>query len=401
MERKLLFTGRHFWNRKCRKKTWWQQEFAVFKCEATANSVTGHVCVNSNKSAAQREYVTGIAKICRRKGVSMQKQKRKTNHIHRAACALLAGLALSLGLLTGCGSDGSTIVVGKKNEKGYSRAEVMVIAMTEKKRYEEVCTDQIWGVSVGEKGDDFETYLKKQIRSFMDELKIMNLLAADRGISLTSEERAAMDRAAAEYFGRLPQSAIDSMGVTEADVQHIYEDYGLAEKLAGQLTDNVALEVSDSEAKVIHVKQIKTSDESEADAFQRAASQEDADFQSCAEEAGLTVSDRVLGRGDESDAYEKEAFSLAEGAVSQVIHADDAYYVLKCTDDYDEDETAARKERIYEERKKRAFQEIYDRFSNTISVSYSSGLWDSLDLTSEFEKNDADFFEIYAEYAIK
>lgn len=28
----------------------------------------------------------------------------------------------------------------------------------------------------------------------MDELKIMNLLAADRGISLTSEERAAMDR---------------------------------------------------------------------------------------------------------------------------------------------------------------------------------------------------------------
>ena len=44
----LLFTGRHFWNRKCRKKTWWQQEFAVFKCEATANSVTGHVCVNRN-----------------------------------------------------------------------------------------------------------------------------------------------------------------------------------------------------------------------------------------------------------------------------------------------------------------------------------------------------------------
>ena len=46
----FLFPGRHFWNRKCRKKTWWQQEFAVLKCEATANSVTGHVCVNSNKN---------------------------------------------------------------------------------------------------------------------------------------------------------------------------------------------------------------------------------------------------------------------------------------------------------------------------------------------------------------
>ena len=40
-----LFTGRHIWDR---KGTWRQQEFAVFKCEATANSVTGHVCVNTN-----------------------------------------------------------------------------------------------------------------------------------------------------------------------------------------------------------------------------------------------------------------------------------------------------------------------------------------------------------------
>ena len=53
-------------------------------------------------------------------------------------------------------------------KKVNSRAEVMVIAMTEKKRYEEVCTDQIWGVSVGEKGDDFETYLKnRSVRLWM------------------------------------------------------------------------------------------------------------------------------------------------------------------------------------------------------------------------------------------
>ena len=33
---------RHFWNRKCRMITRWLQEFAVLKCEATANSVAGH-----------------------------------------------------------------------------------------------------------------------------------------------------------------------------------------------------------------------------------------------------------------------------------------------------------------------------------------------------------------------
>ena len=37
-----VHTGRYF-GTEVRKKTWWQQEFAVFKCEATANSVTGHL----------------------------------------------------------------------------------------------------------------------------------------------------------------------------------------------------------------------------------------------------------------------------------------------------------------------------------------------------------------------
>ena len=38
----LLYIDRHFWNQKCRTITWWLREFAVFKCEATANSVAGH-----------------------------------------------------------------------------------------------------------------------------------------------------------------------------------------------------------------------------------------------------------------------------------------------------------------------------------------------------------------------
>ena len=37
------------------RKRGWQQEFAVLKCEATANSVTGHVCVNSNKQFGEKE----------------------------------------------------------------------------------------------------------------------------------------------------------------------------------------------------------------------------------------------------------------------------------------------------------------------------------------------------------
>ncbi len=104
------------------------------------------------------------------------------------------------------------------------------------------------------------------------------------------------------------------------------------------------------------------------------------------------MSDRVLGRGDESDAYEKEAFSLAEGRSQP---GDPCGRRVLCAQMYGRlrrGRDGGAQGAHLRGAEKRAFQEIYDRFSNTISVSYSSGLWDSLDLTSEFEKNDADFF---------
>ena len=52
----LLFTGRHFGIESAVRKTWWQQEFVVFKCKAAANSVTGHVCVNSNLYSANSSH---------------------------------------------------------------------------------------------------------------------------------------------------------------------------------------------------------------------------------------------------------------------------------------------------------------------------------------------------------
>mgnify|MGYP003184675988 CR=1 FL=1 len=59
IDKTVVVTGRYFWNRKCRKITW---KFAVFKCEATANSVTGYVCVN-RKRRTENEKTIGTFKI--------------------------------------------------------------------------------------------------------------------------------------------------------------------------------------------------------------------------------------------------------------------------------------------------------------------------------------------------
>lgn len=309
----------------------------------------------------------------------------------------LRGLMLCVcGLVLGGCSKGAAVV--GKNQQGYSLPEIMVIAMAEKNRYEEVCTDQIWSVKVSEENSDFASYLTEQIKSFMEEMKIMCLLAAEKNVVLSPEESSAMADAADEYYGKLTKEDISYMKVSKEDVTKVFEDYCLANKLVEELTKDVNLEVSDSEAKVIAVTQAKMDSREAADTLILAASQEKADFSRCAESVGAAVTTRQLGRAEESKVFEDAAFSLLAGEISEVIEEGDSFYVLKCVDDYDEEATKNRKETIFKERKRKAFEEIYVGFKEKTTLSYEGEPWKELKLSGEAFAKDADFFDIYGKY---
>lgn len=319
-------------------------------------------------------------------------------HCVKNITALFFLFCISMFALSGC-SKGT--VSEAKAQKGYSLPEIMIVAMAEKNRYEEVCTDQIWGVSISDDGSSFETYLAEQIKSFMEEMKTMKLLADESQIYLTSEEKALMSEAANEYYSALAEDDIAHMGVTREDVQIVYEDYFLANKLVEELTKGVNLEVSDNEAKVITISQVKTDSKETADNMRQAAEAENADFQRCADSLGLPVSTRQLGRADESEVFENAVFSLTTGQVSEVIKNGESYYVVKCISDYDEAFTLARKEVIYKERKRKAFREIYDVFKSGVKLTYASDPWETLDLKEGKYAKDADFFGIYKKYTMQ
>ena len=140
-------------------------------------------------------------------------------------CAGRKGVFLAAVFLSAClaGCKAALPVPGDgQNVEGYSRADIMVIATTEKNRYEAVCTDQIWQVSLEERGETFDDYLTEQIRCFMDELKVMNLLAEEREVALTAEERAAMAEASQVYYERLTDADISYMGVTRESVKSLF-----------------------------------------------------------------------------------------------------------------------------------------------------------------------------------
>lgn len=84
----------------------------------------------------------------------------------------------------------------------------------------------------------------------------MDIIAENKKIALSEDEKSKVDSAADEYYKSLTEDEIDYMGVGKADIKNAYKNYAVAQKLYTSLTQGVNTEVSDDDARVVHLEQI-------------------------------------------------------------------------------------------------------------------------------------------------
>ena len=321
------------------------------------------------------------------------KRNKKWNHTRAglAACAVSLVFALS-----GCKNVLPKMSEVRENQD-YPKAQAMIVVATERNRYEKTYTDQIWNVTL-ENGQTFETYLLDQVQSFLKDLKTMNLLAKNQDISLTSAEKDRIHQLAEEYFQSLTSGDIAYMGVTEEDVETMYQQYYIANKAVGQLTEEIDLEVSDSDAKVIEVLKIQVSDQETAQKAYERVTDGNEDFQTVAKEVSEdTQIDQKMGRGENAAVLENAAFDLEIGQVSPVTEYDGNYYIFQCVNDYDAEATQERKTRPYETRKNQAFRQIYNSFQQENKVNFSDEMWSDIHFEEGDQTQADNFFTLYQE----
>ncbi|MEG0215860.1 MAG: peptidyl-prolyl cis-trans isomerase [Hungatella sp.] len=311
-------------------------------------------------------------------------------------CKKTAALILCLLVLTGC-KDGLPIVSDVKDNKNYSLAQSMIIVTTERNRYQQVYGDQIWSVSLDQE-ETFQTYLLKEVQRFLQDMKTMTLLAENQEVTLTSAEKDRIRRLSQTYYEGLTEDDIRYMGIKQEDVVTMYQEYYLANKVVGELTKELDLEVSDSEAKVISLQQIKLASAETGQQVYEAVTAEGADFAAHAKATSTDPQmDRLLGKGDEAAVFEEAAFALTTGQISPLIEYNGAYYILKCIDDYDETATAERKTLIYEERKNQVFRQIYSQFQVEHKINFSEDMWKKITFSKDDQTTTTNFFELYQE----
>ena len=311
-------------------------------------------------------------------------------------------------LLSACGSGGSVkkvvFTTGFSNKEVFriedmpcSLSEAMVYLVNTQKGYEQSFGSEIWQV----KTDDgtVEERLKESVLAKIAQIKAMNLLAAESGIELEEEEILKTQEAAQEYYSSLSEADIAAMNnVTQKEIENIYVQQALADKLYDSIIKDINPEVSDDEARIITVAQIFTRDQDKA---RRAQSliYEGNSFEDVAtlfnEADEGTIS---FGKGERDSEFENAAFNLGNEEVSGIIKSGDGYVILKCISTFNRDETEENKIRIVEQRKKEAFGAKYDDFVASLTKELNTKLWDSVSLVDDENVTTTSLLEVYNKY---
>lgn len=313
--------------------------------------------------------------------------------------------SLLLASLSGCKMGDTEVVVNtnamenevfKIQEEVCTLSQAQVVLTNYQNMYATMYDIDLWEMDAGD--NDLENYVKDLTISRLAQIMAMDDLARDKEISLTKEEKDKVRKAAETYYDSLNDTEKDYMKVKRSDIEKLYARYGLANKLYTFLTQGVNDEVSDEEARVMQAQQIYVSEEDKAGEVAQQL-KEGADFLTVANlynEASET--EVYFGKNDVIKEVAKKAFALENDQVSGKIKADDGYYFIKCVNHYDQEKTDANKSVILENRRKEAFDDVYQDFLKELPSEFNEKVWEKVKVEINKDVKTDSFFQVYEKY---
>ena len=282
----------------------------------------------------------------------------------------------------------------------YTRAQAMIFLANERNRYQNAYSAGIWDIRVDETGQTFDSMLISAVKDYLQTVKLLCMMAGERGVSVTSRERDLIRQMTDDYTAGLTAADIQYIGCSREDVQKMYTEYYTACKMAKTLISRSQTDISDSEVKVIRIMQIGTADVKKAKAILKKLKIDGADFNSMASRySELDQIEVELKKGTAGDLIEQTAFSLEEGGISNILCENDMYYIVKCVNGYDRTATEERKKGLETALNSKAFQEELEPYRKAHNIVFFERFWDSVDFSAGEGSTVSDFFDIYENYA--
>ena len=126
-------------------------------------------------------------------------------------------------ITTGFGED----EVFKIGDAKCTLPEVMLYITNLQKQYEKVYGDEIWNTRID--GVSLEDNVKEIALARISQVKAVSLMARERGIELSEDEKKAVDKVTDIYYSSLLKDEIEAMGIKKDTVHDLYEEYALSQ----------------------------------------------------------------------------------------------------------------------------------------------------------------------------
>ena len=302
----------------------------------------------------------------------------------------------------------------KIDKASCSVSEYMVYLVNMQNMYENTYGSQIWEMTTAD-GEPLEDGLKETVLSRISRVKVMNLLAEKKKVELSKEDEKMAKAAAKQYYGGLTQEEKNLFNLSEKDFENMYREYALANRVYGFLVKDINPEISDDEARTITVSHIliKTYyvdssgnrvsyDEKEREeAYARAEEVlnklfDGEKFDELAIQYNEDEKSSFLFRRGETDpAYEEAAFGLATDEISGIVETPDGYYIIRCDNMFDRDETDQNKLAILNKKRNEAFEKEYNEFLGERTGNLNEDAWKLIHSVKDDTVHTAEFFSIY------
>ncbi len=343
--------------------------------------------------------------------------------------SFIGAVIISMALLSGCSMASldrkvvfntgfSDTVLFRIEDSTCSLTEAYVYLVNTQKDYEDTFGTQIWEQNTD--SGTVEDRLKDSVLAKLAQIKVMNLLAVENGVELDGDEKRLVSQAADEYYASLTAADIKAMNdVTLNDIEGIYYEHAVADKLYDYIIRDINPEISDDEARTITVEQIMVKtyslDES-GNKVPYSSKEKDEAHMRIREVYKKIINDTAsfeelmsqyneaddgtifFGKGEMDPAYEKAAFNLGTEETSGIVETDEGYVIIKCISTFNREETEANKVKIVEERKREVFGAQYDAFVATLTKDLNEKLWDQVTLMDDTEATTKDLMDVYYKY---
>lgn len=264
-----------------------------------------------------------------------------------------------------------------------STQEAIFRLFEERAQYEAIDNELLWKRDLG--GETMADYIKSAVKYEMTRNTTCMLMADSLALYLNEDQETEAAMKAQEAYDKMSaRFDLSKYNITLTDVQNLYYKEQVYQMLYEELSKDLSLEISESDTKVIQVSYVFIPGQENYEAAEalRAKINGGEGFEYSCEQAGYEpVLNKTIMRGDMPESFERVAYALIDGEMSEVVEdGKNGYYLILCIEDYLVAESTANKNKIISEAKKEVFDKEYAAFTAKKKLQFNSGVWDAIDV---------------------